>query len=53
MTGLWICVGMQLWKGSESGFRVFQGSAYASVERGSEYAWIWLNNFQWQSSEYA
>ena len=32
---------MQLWKGLNiPGFRVFQGSAYASVAQGSEYASI-------------
>ena len=34
MTGFWICVGMQLRK----------GSANASIMQGSELAWIWLNN---------
>ena len=32
MTGFWICVGMQLWKGPEySGFQIYQVSTYANI----------------------
>ena len=54
-----------MWQGSEyasgcnyarvlniPGFRVCQASAYARVAQGSKYAWMWLNNVLWQSSEY-
>ena len=34
-------------------FWVCQVSAYASVTKDSEYAWIWLNNALWQGYEYA
>ena len=52
MSGLWICVGMQLLKVLEiSRFPACMVSAYANVAQGSEYAWIWLNNALWQGSE--
>ena len=54
-----------IWRGSDylsgcnngkvlniTGFRVCQVSAYASVAKGSEYAWIWLNNVLSQGFQY-
>ena len=36
------------------GFRICQVSAYVSLTKSFEYAWIWLNNARiWQGSEYA
>ena len=54
MIGFWICVGCNYGRVLDiPEFRVSQVSVYARVAQGSEYAWIWLNNASWQSSEYA
>ena len=47
-TEFWICVVMQLWKGSEYS-RIL---TMPSVAQGSGYALIWLNNALWQGFEY-
>ena len=41
--GLWICQGSEYAYGSEY-VRILDSSEYASVTKGSEYAWICLNN---------
>ena len=38
LTGSWICLDFWFW--------IYQGSGYARVTQGSEYAWICLNNFR-------
>ena len=49
--GFYMCVGIQLWRVINiPGFRVCQGSGYATVTQGSEYAWMWLNNAPRQGS---
>ena len=47
----WIC--NYGWVLNIPGFQVCPVPAYASIAQGSEYAWIWLNNALWKSSENA
>ena len=49
MTGLWICVRMQLWKVSKhSRVQSIPGFCiYASTAQGSEYAWIIMPEYGW------
>ena len=45
MTGFWICVRMQSWKGSEhSRIPNMPGFCICKLTQSFEYAWIWLND---------
>ena len=53
LEGFWICVGMQLCKGSEySRIPNMAGFSNVNITQGSDYAWIWLFNAWINCSDY-